>query len=490
MPNYKSWSGKSAAAKKLVELFDLYKTTNGAAGINYNLNSPTEITSEVYNKNKFLHPFNPDYFSKNHFRTLRNNWLTARAKDKGRKKKTLDQPGKFGTFLFLSSFSPSHFLFDSISEGESPPKKRRTESETPEKLEVASSSDSENKSETLGSSDTSSSDEVESSEEESEVGVEEVTVESRGRRNMPKNFGMSTPIKKKKATKYKVDHELSSMMQNVLNVSANFSSRKAKKRMIQTSYLPSGAPYLLYYWEDRNSNNRLTLEVLLYGAIHQSKMMVSLGEVDVSGQQKLFLTNPLPPAWLSMREFEHNNNMQDYNTIKQHGARKVFLVELEARHSTSDSDQIESQQAFILPFEVENFNAMHPYEGTGYYLEKRPVVKRSSRRRGEAKMVDIMNILVVNMVAEEKCSKVKKKKAKTTKFAKACTFQGSSSDESDESSDTGRRTRSARNPNTRRNYNNQNSDEDESNAGISYDGMEISLGDKSVNLSFETAKGD
>ena len=82
-------------------------------------------------------------------------------------------------------------------------------------------------------------------------------------------------------------------------------------------------------------------------------------------------------------------------------------------------------QHILLPFQVENFNVQYPYDGTGYHLEKRPIVKRKKtrggRRNGDKQVVDIMNILVVDMVAEEKCSKVKKKKAKTTKFAKACT---------------------------------------------------------------------
>ena len=56
-------------------------------------------------------------------------------------------------------------------------------------------------------------------------------------------------------------------------------------------------------------------------------------------------------------------------------------------------------------------------------MEKRPVVKRSSGRRGEREqVVDIMHILVVNMVAEEKCAKVKKKKKSEHSFCQALHF--------------------------------------------------------------------
>ena len=157
---------------------------------------------------------------------------------------------------------------------------------------------------------------------------------------------------------------------------------------------------------------------------------------------KTVLSNPLPPDWLSMKEFENNNEMTDYNTIKQHEARRRHLVELEnffVNAAGGDREgQILSQQEFTLPFEVENFNSQHPYEGTGYYLEKRPVVKKRKkirRNQSQVKIVDIMNVLVVQMVAQEKCEKKKKKKTKKTFYSKACTYQASSSSSnSDDSS--------------------------------------------------------
>jgi len=93
MPKYVSWSSKNTAAQKLLKLFDLYRKTNGEAGVDYKLNSAKEIEDQVYNKHDFLQRFNPDYFSKTHFRNLRTTWLTAEAKENGRKKKINETTG-------------------------------------------------------------------------------------------------------------------------------------------------------------------------------------------------------------------------------------------------------------------------------------------------------------------------------------------------------------------------------------------------------------
>ena len=294
-----------------------------------------------------------------------------------------------------------------------------------------------------------------------------------------------TPKKAKKA-KGTVDTDLSGMMSDVLRVS---SARRHKKGKREKGYLPCGAPFLLYHWEDRNTNNRLTLEVLLFGAIDQKKISLNLGIPDArTGEQPLYFLNPVPPAWLSMKEFENNNSMTDYNTIKQHGARRSLLNEFEKKFVSGETNELVSQQEFILPFEVENFNSQHPYEGTGYYLDKRPVVKKPKRRGGNPKIVDIMNVLVVDMVAEEKCTKTKKKKAKKAIYSKACTYEASSSDdESSLSSSDGDNNVNATHPINNQNRNQQRSTN--STAGISFDAdMEISLGNNE--LSFETADPD
>ena len=307
------------------------------------------------------------------------------------------------------------------------------------------------------------------------------------------------------------------MMNDSLHVSGGIKKKKGKKKLIDEGYLSCGAPFLLYHWEDRNTNNRLTLEVLLFGAIDQSKLTLNLGEPHPrNGTQQLFLSNPLPPAWLSMKEFENNNTMTDYNTIKQHEARRRHLVELEkffVNAAGGDGEgQILSQQEFTLPFEVENFNSQHPYEGTGYYLEKRPVVKKRKkirRNQSQVKIVDIMNVLVVQMVAQEKCEKKKKKKTKKTFYSKACTYQASSSssnsDDSSSSDDDDEGSTTIRGANKKKRSKKQQSSSSyhrqytskepsafavQSSTGLSYaDEMDISLGEQEVELSFETAGG-
>ena len=252
-------------------------------------------------------------------------------------------------------------------------------------------------------------------------------------------MNFSTPSRKKKKAGYDATSDLSGMMNDVLNVSsakkrAAKGGTKKKEDGATNRMISIGAPFLMYQWKDRSSNNRLTLEVLLFGAVDQKKINLTLGEASSrSGCQSLCLSNPLPPAWLSMQEFENNIDMTEYNNVVQHGARKSHLVQLEENHFSSETNQILSHQEFNLPFIVENFKDENPYEGTGYYLEKRHVVKRSKKNKND-KVVDIMNVLVVQMVSEEKCAKKKSKKVKSTVYTKPCTFGAESSDDEDSSS--------------------------------------------------------
>ena len=82
---YKSWDTKGTAAQQLINQFELFGKTDGAAGINHKLNKPKDIINEIYNTRPFLQTYNPSYFA-NNFRKLRNNWQTAKAKTSGRRK--------------------------------------------------------------------------------------------------------------------------------------------------------------------------------------------------------------------------------------------------------------------------------------------------------------------------------------------------------------------------------------------------------------------
>ena len=445
---YKSWDAKGTAAQQLIDQFELFDKTDGAAGINHKLNKPKDIINEIYNTCPFLQTYNPGYFA-NNFRKLRNNWQTSKAKTAGRrknnKKSDNNQTGAnlyfyfiVLLFYFLQFVSFFILIVSNLKEEESPPKKRKILQDQSPAESIQDQFDGE----TLGSEDSDTEEEQEEEDEyysttdqEGEISTSEGEKETTMPPTSNQAYHFTTPTRKKKSSV--VDTAtLSGMMNDSLNVSSAKKPRgKKKKIQDERGLVPSGAPFLLYHWEDRNSNNRLTLEVLLFGAIDQKKLSLNLGESNPrTGEQSLFLTNPLPPPWLSMKEFENNSDMEDYNTIKQHGARKSHLVELDARHSsTLEGNQILSQQAFVLPYEVENFNSQHPYDGTGFYLEKRPVVKRSKKGRSE-KTVDIMNVLVVQMVSEEKCSKNKIKKSLKPKFGKACTYDEASSSSSDDGS--------------------------------------------------------
>lgn len=86
---YKAWDQKGTEAKQLIKQLDLYKTTNGAAGINPDIDKPSLILSEIYKKYEYLQVLNPKYFA-DRYRKLRANWRTAQACNRARK----DKPSK------------------------------------------------------------------------------------------------------------------------------------------------------------------------------------------------------------------------------------------------------------------------------------------------------------------------------------------------------------------------------------------------------------
>ena len=106
---YKNWDAKGQAAKQLIEQFVLFDNTNGAAGVNYNLNKPKDLLNEVYNTCSFLECYNPSYFA-NNFRNLRNNYLLEKKKSESRKKKNSDSGTYLFSYLFLRVFESISYL--------------------------------------------------------------------------------------------------------------------------------------------------------------------------------------------------------------------------------------------------------------------------------------------------------------------------------------------------------------------------------------------
>ena len=87
---YKSWSKKSEAVSKIIQQFDLHRSTNGAAGINADaLETPADIKEKVYYHPQLkadLEQYNPNYFVA-HCRKIINEWNLAKAKERARKSK-------------------------------------------------------------------------------------------------------------------------------------------------------------------------------------------------------------------------------------------------------------------------------------------------------------------------------------------------------------------------------------------------------------------
>ena len=78
-----SWDKKGPIAAKLVEQFDLHRSTNGAAGIDPSYTKPRLIRQEVRDKNEFLQQLDPAYFHK-HYRSTVNTWRLARNLERAR----------------------------------------------------------------------------------------------------------------------------------------------------------------------------------------------------------------------------------------------------------------------------------------------------------------------------------------------------------------------------------------------------------------------
>lgn len=83
---YQNWDRKGPIAEQLVAQFDLYLSTNGAAGINPSITKPKTINQEVYEKNIFLQTLNPARFLTN-FRKLAVDWKLNKDLQRARKGK-------------------------------------------------------------------------------------------------------------------------------------------------------------------------------------------------------------------------------------------------------------------------------------------------------------------------------------------------------------------------------------------------------------------
>ena len=153
-------------------------------------------------------------------------------------------------------------------------------------------------------------------------------------------------------------------------------------------------------------------------------------------------------------------------------ARKDLVAQL--KEDFSHDGQATMKQEFVLPFRVDNFKDLkHSYKGTGDWFDEWPLLEKTKKRNGQqkTKTVGFMKVLHVQMVAEEKVAKLKKKAVKR-RVKKAAYMNDGSSDDSEEDGNSDSSSdddisyappaRSAPNPNQNHNYNNQNNDDNNS----------------------------
>ena len=331
----------------------------------------------------------------------------------------------------------------------SPQKKRKVEEEENRKrgrgkdLEVEEGEEEDEGEGEDIEDDTSSEEEVleeEEGEEESSDSEEEEEEEEEEERAMvpttPSRRKIRAPIIKGGGS------DLADMMQNVRVTTAKKKKQRKEEEESGPPSIPLSAPLLLYQWNDANSNERITIEALLFGPIQERKLSVTV----LPCLRKVLVTSSLPQTWFSMRNFEENNDMIDRNVVFQYGARQSHMLQVRQAFASQETGDVHFQQEILLPFEVEDFNTEHHYNGTGFCLQKQRIlrsvkkdVKKKKKKKGSRKETyDIMNVLVIQCVSKEKRRKGKKRETRSrfNKSRKAGNDSSSGSSESSSNSDS------------------------------------------------------
>jgi hypothetical protein len=266
-------------------------------------------------------------------------------------------------------------------------------------------------------------------------------------------------------------------------------AKSKKNRRHIAGFLPCGAPYLTYEWRDRVRNNLLSIEILLFGAVDEKRCSIDLVEC-TDGTQKLVLTQALPASWLSMSHFASNTDCSAGDGYARFVARKDLVAQL--KEDFGHDGHATMKQEFVLPFRVDNFKDLkHCYKGTGDWFDEWPLLEKTKKRNGQekTKTVGYMKVLHVQMVAEEKIEKLKKKTVTKRVHKAAYLNDGGSSEDSEEEDDGSNsdsssdddisyepRARSRRSTNHNQNYRHQNNDgnnsinmADEGSSTVSFD---------------------
>jgi hypothetical protein len=231
------------------------------------------------------------------------------------------------------------------------------------------------------------------------------------------------------------------------SVSQPPSARKKKKNVLRQGYLPSsGSPFLIYDWIDTvKCNNMLNIEVLLFQEPRTLDEFAVEIEEKGGNNQKIVISQSLPSSWLSMTHFKRAfKNIEGEDGFMRRRARQFHLHEFENLFGQEDKKDITMKQEIDLPFRCDSdFLVRGSYQGTGFWFDswkvpRKTKKKKKSRSLEEDDDYDVVNVLTIQLVAEEKVAPKKIKKKTPKKSSRIPVYVCSSDSEDDSSEDEDR----------------------------------------------------
>ena len=215
---------------------------------------------------------------------------------------------------------------------------------------------------------------------------------------------------------------------NKFSLSAEKKVFKAKKKtrtaFVQKGHLSMDCPYLFYRWRDEQKNTMFTLEILMPGPLNDKNCNVEL--VEKGGGQVVSVTYNLPNSWVNEDHFTRNNEVESWNGSRKFEARCESIKILEDSFGQGRKALLVYQQDFELPVRCDNFDKEPVYKGTGFRFQQWPLLSRSSRpgalRVNNTTVDGMIDVLIVELVAEDKFQATKKSKKTPQKQVLLGTF--------------------------------------------------------------------
>ena len=194
-------------------------------------------------------------------------------------------------------------------------------------------------------------------------------------------------------------------LSNVTSTNSRANGIKTKKQALSSS-----KPFICYKWKDIDLNQFISLEILL----NCSGEVCTVELEEIGGcQQAIVLTQSLPRSWLNMDYFRSKLDMRNnYNDSQRLAARADYMKAMSHKYGeNSREDLVMSKQYFKLPFRCDDINVRGGYPGTGYsediwpVLGRKKVVMKGNSYVEEREELGFVNVLTINLVAEEKYQK-------------------------------------------------------------------------------------